>query len=214
MHLLEPGRVGGRVETGRLLGVGHSEQQPGPFAMEVEAGREVDRERDSVGEPGVGPVNPTSRRYGSTGSSTPAVRAISGDQTPAAQTTVPVSIVPRDVSTPRISSPSRSTCGDRAAGETDAPCARAPAAYPCTTASGLAWPSSAQYVGGENPVEPGERAQLAHLGEIDEAARNSELVLQRDARLEGGDVLLAVEKEQVADLVQVDLGARVARRSG
>ena len=59
----------------------------------------------------------------------------------------------------------------------------------------------------EHAVEPRERAQLAHLVEVDEPARHAELVLQRHARLEARDVLLAVEEEEVADLMEVDLGA-------
>ena len=62
--------------------------------------------------------------------------------------------------------------------------------------------------GGENSVELHERAELVRLVEIHEAARDAELVLQRDARLEGGDVVRSVEEEEVADLVQVDLRAR------
>ena len=67
---------------------------------------------------------------------------------------------------------------------------------------------------GEHALQPGERAQLADLGEIDEPARDAQLVLQRDARLEGGNVLLPVEEEQVADLVKVDLGARAFAEAG
>ncbi len=67
---------------------------------------------------------------------------------------------------------------------------------------------------GEHALEPGERAQLADLGEIDEPARDAQLVLQRDARLEGGDVLLPVEEEQVADLTEVDLGPRALAEAG
>ena len=59
----------------------------------------------------------------------------------------------------------------------------------------------------EDAVEPRERTQLRDLGEIDEPARNSELVLERDARLEARHVLLPVEQEEVAHLVEVDLGA-------
>ena len=66
----EPRRVGRRVEARGLLAVGHAEQEPGPFAVEVEARREVDRERDPVRELGRA-VKPTSRSTGSTGSSTP-----------------------------------------------------------------------------------------------------------------------------------------------
>ena len=59
----------------------------------------------------------------------------------------------------------------------------------------------------QHAVEARERAQLADLVEIDEAARDAELVLERDARLERRDVLCSVEEEEVADLVEVDLGA-------
>ena len=47
------------------------------------------------------------------------------------------------------------------------------------------------------------------LGHVDHPARDAELVLQRDALLEQLDVLRAVEQEQVADLVQVDLLAEL-----
>ena len=67
---------------------------------------------------------------------------------------------------------------------------------------------------GEHALQPGERAQLADLGEIDEPSRDAQLVLQRDARLEGCNVLLPVEEEQVTDLVKVDLGARAFAEAG
>ena len=65
----------------------------------------------------------------------------------------------------------------------------------------------------EHALEPRDRAQAPHLLEVDEAARHAELVLQRDALLERRDVLGAVEEEEVADLVEVDLGARPLARS-
>ena len=161
-----------------------------------------------AGSPATGPVKPPRGGTAATGSSTPTERASSGDQTPAAQTTVPVSIVPErglDAADLRVLVPD---CRDRAAREDRGAVARAPAAYPCTTASGLAWPSSGQYVAARTPSSPAIGDSSPHLVEIDEPARHAELVLQRDARLEARDVLLAVEQEQVADLVEVDLRAR------
>ena len=68
--------------------------------------------------------------------------------------------------------------------------------------------------GGDDAVERSERAQLLDLVERDEPARDTELVLQGDARFERGDVLGSVEQEQVADLVEIDLGpGRSAKRS-
>ena len=107
-----------------------------------------------VGRPSVGPVNPTSRTYGSTGSSTPTERAIAVDHTPAAQTTVEVSTAPSDVSTALTSVPSSVTPVTAQPVTTVAPWLRAPAAYPCATASGLAWPSSGQYVAASTPSRP------------------------------------------------------------
>ncbi len=50
--VLQPGGVGRRVEAGRLVGIGHAEEQAGTFAMEVEAGREVDREWETIRKAG------------------------------------------------------------------------------------------------------------------------------------------------------------------
>ena len=73
-------------------------------------------------------------------------------------------------------------------------------------------------LGGCMPVEPTERTrqhvveadqriQLADLVGRQEPARHSEPVLQLDALLEGRDVLGRRQREQVADLVQIDLPA-------
>ena len=69
---------------------------------------------------------------------------------------------------------------------------------------------------GEDSVELHERTELAHLVEIDEAARDAELVLQCHGRLEVGDVAGPIEQEEVADLVEVDLcaGALFEPREG
>ena len=60
----------------------------------------------------------------------------------------------------------------------------------------------------EHAIEAGDRAQLADLAWLDEAAREAELVLERDALLERRDVVGAIEEKEVPDLVEVDLGAR------
>ena len=59
----------------------------------------------------------------------------------------------------------------------------------------------------EDPLEPGKRAQPPRILDSHDAARQSELVLKRDAPLEHGYILGAVEEEEVADLVEVDLGS-------
>ena len=59
----------------------------------------------------------------------------------------------------------------------------------------------------EDSVEPRERRERRGLGRVDHPARHPELVLQRDALLEHRDVLLAVEQEEISDLVEVDLAA-------
>ena len=59
---LEPRGVGRRVEPRRAVRVRHAEEQPRPFAVEVEAGGEVDRERDPVRELGSGAVIRRRRR--------------------------------------------------------------------------------------------------------------------------------------------------------
>jgi hypothetical protein len=46
--VLEPLGIRRSVEPRCLLRVCHPEQEAGPFAVEVEAGREVDGERDPV----------------------------------------------------------------------------------------------------------------------------------------------------------------------
>ncbi len=61
--------------------------------------------------------------------------------------------------------------------------------------------------GADHSVQARERAERVHLVQRDEAARHAELVLKGDALLEGRDVIIAVEEEQVPDLVEVDLGA-------
>ena len=60
----------------------------------------------------------------------------------------------------------------------------------------------------QHAVEAGDRAQLADLAWLDEAARDAELVLERDALFERRDVVGSVEEEEVPDLVEVDLAAR------
>jgi hypothetical protein len=62
--------------------------------------------------------------------------------------------------------------------------------------------------GGEHAVEPGDRAQLGDLGQLDEPAGHAELVLQRNALPERGHVFFPVEQKEVPDLVEVDLRAR------
>jgi hypothetical protein len=60
---------------------------------------------------------------------------------------------------------------------------------------------------GEHSVEPCDRTELRCLVERDEAARHAAFVLQCDALLERRDVVGVVEKEEVPDLLEVDLCA-------
>ena len=80
------------------------------------------------GRPSTGAVVTTSRKMGSTGSSTPAVRASAGDHTPAAQTTVSVSTVPSGVTTHSMRPAPSSMPVAAQPVTTVAPWARAPAA--------------------------------------------------------------------------------------
>ncbi len=86
--LLEPVGVGRSVEAGRLLAVGHPEEEPRPFAVEVEARREVDRERDAVGQTVDRTGEADLAHVGLDGKLDPDEPASSGDHTPAAHTTV------------------------------------------------------------------------------------------------------------------------------
>ncbi len=205
---LEPRGIGRSVCAGRLLAVGHAEEKPWPFAMEVEAGREVDGERDPrrkiVGRPGESDLaqvrldreldsgvaadlgRPNARRADDGPRLDPAEARVDGTN---------LSVGGRD-------------CGDLAAREH--PCAVLPGAGRVTLRDRV----GARVAGeraerrGEDAVEPRERAQLAHLVEVEKPAWHPELVLRLNARLERRDVLLAVEQEEVADLLEVDLGAR------
>jgi len=61
---------------------------------------------------------------------------------------------------------------------------------------------------GQDAVEARQGGKPPGLVRLDETARNSQLVLQRDALLEPPDVLGTVEQEQISDLAEVDLPAR------
>ena len=161
-----------------------------------------------MGRPSVGPVNPTSRKYGSTGSSTPTERAIAGDHAPAAQTTVEVSTAPRDVSTALTSVPSSRHSRHSAAGDHGRAVAPRSGRIPLRYGLGARVAVERAVGRRQHAIEAGDRAQLADLAWLDEAARDAELVLERDARLERRDVVGAIEEEEVPDLVEVDLGAR------
>ena len=138
----------------------------------------------------------------------PTERPISGDQAPAAQTTVPVAIAPSVVSTATDLGSVECYPGHRAAGQHRGTVRPRTGCVPLHGRFGARVPVECAERRGEDALEAGDRAQLVGLLEIDEATRHAELVLERDARLEGDDVLLAVEQEEVTDLMQVDLGAR------
>src|SRR4051794_31513696 len=95
---------------------------------------------------GSGPVTTICRRSGVTGRGAPTIAPTACDQAPAQQTTAGVRTVPALVRTAvisagpapsdRVSIPCTVTPVTRVA-----PCRRAPAAYPATTASGVQYPS-------------------------------------------------------------------------
>ena len=136
---------------------------------------------------------------------------MSGDHAPAAHTTVPVSIRPR----------SGADAANLAAVDVDS-VDRAPGHDRRTVAPSTGRVSLDDGLRARMPVERGEgcrqhaleprdRAEAPHLFEIHESTRHAVLVLQRDAPLERRDVLGAVEEEEVADLLQVDLCTRPLR---
>ena len=135
------------------------------------------------------------------------------DQTPAQQTTVPVATSPV-VSTPRIVAAVDLDAGHLATGER--PWRRGRARRPRSRARRPPGrvPVERAERRREHAVEPRQRGQRRGLLERDEPAGHAELVLHRDERLERVDVLVAVEQEQVADAMEVDLGSRaLAKRS-
>ena len=136
---------------------------------------------------------------------------MSGDHAPAAHTTVVVSIRPDLGSDASNLSPDEVDPVERASGRdrrTVAPGTGGVSLDDCLRArvSVERGEGCRQY-----SLEPRDRAQALHLLEVHESTRYAVLVLQRDALLERRDVLGAVEKEEVADLLQVDLRARPLR---
>ena len=117
---------------------------------------------DASGRPSVGPVKPTSRRYGSTGSSTPTERAIAGDHDAGRADDRRRSRSCRGPSRRRGSPRRRRSIPVTAQPvSTVAPWRRAPAAYPCSDGLGARVAVERAVRRREHAVEPGERAQLA-----------------------------------------------------
>ncbi len=176
--------------------------------MEVEARREVDGERDRIGERFDGarrhdlPEDGLHRKLHAGG-------ARERRRPDARRTDDGVrfdrSLVGDDTSyLPTL----QCDCGGAAAGhDLRAVRARAPAAYPCATASGLGVPVQRAERRPEHALQSGKGREPPGLGDVDQPTRDTELVLQHDAPLESRDVLGAVEEEEVPDLAEVDLPA-------
>ena len=189
-------------------GAGHAHQNAGPLAVEIEAGGEVDRHREPrAAASGIGSVNRTCRRSGVTGRSTPAISPSARDHAPAAHRPSRSRSSLLLVTTARISPPSTTIArAPRSRSPGGPPCARAPAAYPWTTESGVAWPSDGENAPRKHVVDLGAAGTApAPRPRSTISARHTEPALERHAALKRVDVLLAREHEQVPDPVQVDL---------
>ena len=212
--VLEPRGIRRGIEARRLVTVGHPEEEARALAVEVEAGREVDRERDPVGQ--------SWRRTGEADLAEVRLdRQLDSDE-------------PCDLGRPDAGGAYDRPCVDAAERRLDATDIAAGDVDPVERAAGDDRRSVRPGGGrvslrdrlrarvaverregrGEHAVEPCERAQRRRLVERDEPARHAELVLQGDTRFERRDVLAPVEEKEVADLVEVDLGPRTLAEAG
>ncbi len=195
------------VEAGRLLAVGHAEQEARAFSVEVEAGREVDGQRhmfgevvDRAGEADLPQVWPDGKldpeRAGDLRRPHPggADHDVRLDPADLVRHRFDHSVAHLDSRDGRPRRHRRAVPA-RAGRVSLHDCLRARV------------PVEGAERGADHSVQARERAELVHLVQRDEAARHAELVLEGNTLLECGDVLLAVEEEEVADLVEIDLGA-------
>lgn len=133
------------------------------------------------------------------------------DQAPAAQMTVPQAIRPWSVRTPTTRSPAVSMPVTAVCVAMVTAGAGGGLRVSVDDQSRAAVAVGGRVRGGYEAVGADVGAQLLRFVGADHAARHAQAVLDGDVGLEGGGLLFAGEEEQVADGVELDVGAGAVR---